>query len=81
MAVLSAPGRLYRTGLGRAGSSGIFLVLVGAAPAALALGRLLPAHGPSLALRLAAAAACVLLVPGAIFVRAISAVRAAWLWM
>ena len=43
-----------------------------AAPALLGLGRLLPDEGLGLALRLAAAAACVLLVPGGIFVRAMS---------
>ena len=41
-------------------------------PALLGLGRLLPDEGLGLALRLAAAAACVLLVPGGIFVRAMS---------
>jgi len=57
MAVLSAPVRLYRTRLGRAASSGAFLLVVGAAPAALAFGRLLPAHEAGLAVRLARAAA------------------------
>jgi hypothetical protein len=62
---------MYRTELGRIGSSALFLALVVAAPGALVLGRLLPAHGLGLVLRLAAAAACVLLVPGGIFVRAL----------
>ena len=48
------------------------LGLVLTAPALLGLARLLPAEGLGLALRLAAAAACVLLVPGGIFVRAMS---------
>ena len=54
MAVLSAPVRLYRTGLGRIGSSALFLGLIASAPAVLALGRLLPAHGPGLVVRLSA---------------------------
>jgi hypothetical protein len=71
VAVVSVPMRTYRSGEGRIGSAALFLALVAAAPAALALGRLLPPHGPGLALRLTAAAACVLLVPGGIFVRAL----------
>jgi hypothetical protein len=71
VAVVSVSMRTYRSGAGRIGSAALFLALVAAAPAALALGRLLPAHGPALALRLTAAAACVLLVPGGIFVRAL----------
>ena len=71
MAVVSVPVRTYRSGAGRIGSAGLFLALVAAAPAILGLARLLPAHGPALALRLTAAAACVLLVPGGIFVRAL----------
>jgi len=71
VAVLSAPVRLYRTGLGRIGSSALFLGLIASAPAVLALGRLLPAHGPGLVVRLSAATACVLLLPGGIFVRAL----------
>ncbi len=71
MAVVSVPRRTYRSGAGRIGSAGLFLALVAAAPATLALARLLPEHGPALALRLTAAAACVLLVPGGIFVRAL----------
>jgi len=63
--------RIYRVRAGRVGSSALFLVFVLAAPAALLLGRALPAHGLGLVLRLAAASACVLLVPGGIFVRAI----------
>ncbi len=63
--------RVYRAGSGRIGSAGLFLALVAAAPAALVLARLLPSHGLGLVIRLAAAAACVLLVPGGIFVRAL----------
>jgi len=44
---------------------------VALAPALLLLAHLLPATGAGLALRLAAAAACVLLVPGALLLRAI----------
>jgi hypothetical protein len=64
--------QIYRAGVGRLGSSVLFLALVLAAPALLGLARLLPAEGLGLALRLAAAAACILLVPGGIFVRAMS---------
>jgi hypothetical protein len=71
VAVVSVPVRTYRSGAGRLGSSALFLALVAAAPVTLGLARLLPAHGPALALRLTAAAACVLLVPGGIFVRAL----------
>ena len=63
--------RVYRVRAGRLGSSAFFLALVLAAPAALLLGRALPAHGIGLIIRLAAASACVLIVPGAIFVRAL----------
>jgi hypothetical protein len=87
MAVMSASVRIYRVGLGRIGSSALFLLLVAAAPAALGLGRLLPADGLGLVLRLAGAAACVLLVPGGIFVRALGrpatlgvAVAASFAW-
>ena len=71
MAVVTQPIRIYRVGAGRLGSSALFLALVLAAPAALVLGRALPAHGVGLVLRLAAASACVLIVPGAVFVRAL----------
>ena len=71
MAVVTQPMRIYRVGAGRLGSSALFLALVLAAPAALVLGRALPAHGLGLILRLTAASACVLLVPGAVFVRAL----------
>ena len=71
MAVVSVPVKIYRVGEGRIASAALFLALVAAAPAALALGWLLPAHGPGLVLRLTAAAACVLLLPGGIFVRAL----------
>jgi hypothetical protein len=46
-----------------------FVVAVAAAPVVLALSRLLPDDGVGLAVRLAAAGACVLLVPGALIVR------------
>jgi Family of unknown function (DUF6541) len=72
MAVVSARMQIYRSGVGRIGSSALFLALVLAAPALLGIARLLPAEGLGLALRLAAASACVLLVPGGIFVRAMS---------
>jgi hypothetical protein len=72
VAVVSERIQIYRAGAGRIGSSAFFLGLVLAAPALLALARLLPAEGLGLALRLAAASACVLLVPGGIFVRAMS---------
>jgi hypothetical protein len=62
---------VYRAGLGRLPSAILFAGLVAAAPALLGLARLLPAEGPALALRLAAATACVLLLPGAIVVRAL----------
>jgi hypothetical protein len=71
MAVVSQPMRIYRVGAGRIGASALFLALVLAAPVALVLGRALPAHGFGLVLRLTAASACVLIVPGAIFVRAL----------
>jgi Family of unknown function (DUF6541) len=71
VAVVTQPIRIYRVGAGRLGSSAFFLALVLAAPAALLLGRALPAHGLGLILRLTAASACVLIVPGAIFVRAL----------
>ncbi len=87
MAVVSAPMRIYRVGAGRIGSAALFLALVATAPAALALSWLLPAHGLGLALRLAAAAVCVLLLPGGIFVRALGrpaafgvAVAASFVW-
>ena len=63
MAVVTQPVRIYRVRAGRLGSSALFLALVLAAPAALLLGRALPAHGVGLILRLAAASACVLIVP------------------
>jgi hypothetical protein len=63
--------RVYRAGLGRLASSVVFLGLVVSAPALLGLARLLPAEGLGLALRLSAATACVLLLPGAIVVRAL----------
>jgi len=74
VAVVSVPIRTYRSRRRagrRLGSVIFFLVLVAAAPVALAFARLLPPHGPALALRLTAAAACVLLLPGGIFVRAL----------
>lgn len=48
-----------------------FVGIVALAPAALLLAHLLPTTGFGLAVRLAAAAACVLLVPGALLLRAI----------
>jgi hypothetical protein len=72
VAVVSERIQLYRAGAGRIGSSALFLGLVLAAPALLGLARLLPDDGLGLALRLTAASACVLLVPGGIFVRAMS---------
>jgi hypothetical protein len=71
VAVVTQPMRVYRVRAGRATSSAFFLALVLAAPLALVLGRALPAHGLGLILRLTAASACVLIVPGAIFVRAL----------
>jgi hypothetical protein len=53
------------------GSPRLWLALVAAGPVALAVGRLLPAEGPGLALRLAGAGACVLLLPGAFVMRAL----------
>jgi hypothetical protein len=47
----------------------LWLALAVSGPLVLALGRLLPAEGPGLALRLTGAAGCVLLLPGACFVR------------
>lgn len=49
----------------------VWLALAASAPLLLALGRILPPQGPGLALRLAGAAACVLLLPGACLVRAL----------
>jgi hypothetical protein len=72
VAVVSARMQIYRAGAGRIGSSALFLGLVLAAPALLGLARLLPDEGLGLALRLAAASVCVLLLPGGIFVRAMS---------
>ena len=72
MAVVSARMQIYRSGVGRIGSSALFLAVVLAAPAVLGIARLLPAEGLGLALRLAAASVCVLLLPGGIFVRAMS---------
>ena len=63
MASLTAPLALR--------ARGRFGAWVAVAPALLLLSRLLPETGFGLALRLAAAAACVLLVPGALVLRAI----------
>jgi hypothetical protein len=68
--VVAVSTRVYRTGLGRFGGSLLFLGLLALAPVVLLLARLLPPEGPALALRLAAATACVLLLPGAVVVRA-----------
>jgi hypothetical protein len=46
-----------------------FIGAAAAAPAVLLLGHLLPASGPGLAVRLAGAAACILIVPGALILR------------
>jgi uncharacterized protein DUF6541 len=53
------------------GSPRLWLALAALGPAVLAVGRLLPAEGPGLALRLAGAALCVLLLPGAFLMRAL----------
>ena len=71
MVAVSESIRVYRAGLGRVGGSLIFVGLLALPPVVLVLARLLPAEGLALALRLAAATACVLLVPGAIVVRAL----------
>ncbi len=71
MASVSVPMRIYRVGEGRLGSAALFLALVAAGPAVLGLSRLFPAEGLGLVLRLTAATACVLLLPGGIFVRAL----------
>jgi hypothetical protein len=52
-------------------SRGRFVACVAIAPAVLLVSHLLPETGLGLALRLASAAACVLLVPGALLLRAI----------
>jgi hypothetical protein len=49
-----------------------FTALVTAAPIALGIARLLPEEGAGLGLRLAAAAACVLFLPGALILRAVA---------
>jgi hypothetical protein len=53
----------------------LWLFLCGASPLVLLVGRLLPAEGVGLALRLAGAAACVLILPGALFVRVVGTPR------
>jgi len=53
----------------------LWLAFCGAPPLLLLVGRLLPPEGPGLALRLAGAAACVLLLPGALVVRSLGAPR------
>jgi hypothetical protein len=60
--------RVRAGGLGRPGS---FAAILLAGPALLGIARLLPAAGPGLALRLAAATICVLLLPGAVILRAL----------
>jgi hypothetical protein len=50
---------------------GRFVGIIALAPALLLLAHLLPTTGPGLAIRLAAAATCVLLAPGALLLRAI----------
>jgi hypothetical protein len=64
MASLTAPVALR--------TRGRFVACVGVAPALLLVSHLLPETGLGLALRLASAAACVLLVPGALLLRAIA---------
>ncbi len=49
-----------------------FVLAVAAAPTLLLVGHLLPADGPSLAVRLAGATACVLILPGALILRALA---------
>jgi hypothetical protein len=49
-----------------------FIGVAAAGPAVLLVGHLLPPSGPGLALRLAGAAACVLLLPGALVLRAVA---------
>jgi hypothetical protein len=49
----------------------VFVGMLAAAPLLLVFARLLPAEGPALGLRLVAATACVLLLPGAVVVRAL----------
>jgi hypothetical protein len=63
--------RLGAVGSGLPGLTAPFAAAVLAAPLALALGRALPAEGGGLALRLAAAGALVLLLPGALILRAL----------
>ena len=70
MVAVSETMRVYRAGLGKVTGSLLFVGLLAAAPLLLVIARLLPAEGPALALRLAAATACVMLLPGAIIVRA-----------
>jgi hypothetical protein len=53
----------------------LWLFVCGAAPLVLLVGRLLPAEGVGLALRLAGAAASVLILPGAFFVRIVGTPR------
>jgi hypothetical protein len=53
----------------------LWLALCGTPPLLLLVGRLLPPEGPGLALRLAGATACVLLLPGALVVRSLGAPR------
>ncbi|HEY3106783.1 MAG TPA: DUF6541 family protein [Gaiellaceae bacterium] len=53
------------------GSPRLWLAFTALAPIALGVGRLLPAEGLGLALRLAGAAACVFILPGAFAVRAV----------
>jgi hypothetical protein len=54
----------------------LWLVFCGVPPLVLLVGRVLPAEGVGLAFRLAGAAACVLILPGAFLVRAAGAPRA-----
>src|SRR5918996_4986033 len=49
-----------------------FLAVAATAPAVLLLGHLMPLAGPGLALRLAGAAACILVLPGALILRCLA---------
>jgi hypothetical protein len=53
----------------------LWLAVCGAPPVLLLVGRLLPPEGPGLAFRLAGAACCVLLLPGAFVVRIVGGPR------
>lgn len=73
-------GVLVAAGLQARRPSTAVLAGAAAAPLALVLAHLLPATGPGLVLRLAAATACVLLVPGALVVCAVGRPRDGGAW-